>query len=226
MESIGYLENKFWEDTKCGNICSKENPIFGTQWKVELFDDYVLKTPRNGAVNTATELYNRHLKAIGIMEDGYYRSKGVKPPVPEMALVGNGVIQQRVTGRRLADFTDEEIMGFPESILVDLCHLLDCSLIANQDGSGIRDFVDLPGYNLNLPWPQRSIRALNPRYSINIMVDEQKGELFFVDPDMYFASTRNIGTKLAAASMKPMMMLFTEMFRDRIRKVLGERILE
>lgn len=226
MENIHELEERFWDDAKCDEVCSKEEPVFGTQWKVEFFNGYVLKTPRNSDANTAPELYNRHLKAIKIMRDGYYDSRGVEPPVPEMALVGNAVIQQRVNGRRLSDFTDEEIMDLPQGVLTDLYHLLGCSLVANQDGSGVRDFVDLPGYNFNLPWPQRSIRALQARYSINIMIDEQDGRLFFVDPDMYFASTRNIGTKLVAASMKPITMLFTRMFRDRIENVIKGRILE
>jgi len=223
MGKTDYLKEQAWEDTKSGNCCSEEL-ILGTQWSVELFGQYVLKTPREDAPNKAKELHGRHVTAIDMMKNGYYESRGLTPPVPDMDLFGHGLIQQRVKGRRLADFSDEEISALPESVLTDLHHLLECSLTVNQKGPGIRDFIDLPGYDLNLPWPQRSIRALQARYSINIMIDEQEGRLFFVDPDMYFASTRNIGTKLAAASMKPIMMLFTRMFRDRIGSVIKERI--
>lgn len=214
---------KTWAEEDLQEGRPPEDLIEGTQWRVGLYPGYVLKTPRNPKVHTAAQLYDRHMWAVDLMTREYYGHVDMTPPVPQMALVDENrrMVQQRVYGRTLDELTDEEIMLLPDETLHDLWLLLDCSLtVSNGDGM-LKDFLDLTGYNFKLPPFQRLIQALQTRYSTNIMIDHD-GNLVLVDPDCYYASARNLGTKISAASMKPLMMLFTKIFRDRIGKLLQE----
>ncbi len=197
--------------------------VNGTQWTVDVFGNYVKKTPRDPSVNTAGELFGRHQEAIALMNSQYYNQKGKKPPVPGMSMLSDEcMIQERVCGRRLNDLSDEEIASLPSDSLLDLYHLLNCALAVKNPKGILTDFVDLPGYNFDIPSWKRTWKAMQARYSINIMVGDD-GKIFFVDPDMYYASTRNAGTLVGAAVMKPVMMLFTKMFRDEILQILNDR---
>jgi hypothetical protein len=198
-----------------------EQKIEGTQWLVDLYeeaDGFAIKAPRNPSVNTTKELHGRHVKTIKLMRTKYYEPKGIdKIPVPKMALINNGqqMVQERVYGRTLDELTEDEIKALPAETLMDLWLLLDCALKVNSKNGRMTDFVDLPGYNFKLHPLKRIIRALQARYSINIMIGNDN-QLYFVDPDLYYASTRTPLTKASAASMKPLMMLLTRVFRDQI----------
>ena len=156
------------------------------------------------------------------MRKDYYEPRQIEQlPVPKMALINDGrqMVQERVYGRTLDQVTDEEISQLPQETLMDLWLLLDCTLKVSSKNGALKDFIDLPGYNFKLPTFKRIIRALQARYAINIMIGDDK-KLYFVDPDLYYSSTRNLGTKMSAALMKPLMMLYTRTFRNQIGELI------
>ena len=204
----------------------RQGIIEGTRWIVSLFPDCVIKTPRNPLRDRAKDLFNSHLSAIGLMQ-GYYNKNGYGPvPVPGMVLIPdkNRMVQERIFGKRLSDLTDEEIFQLPPHTLQGLINLISCSLEVSASRGILKDFPDLPGYNFDLPAPQRLWHALRARRSINILIDDERSNVHFVDPDLYYSSCRSPLTIATAALMKRIAMFpSARRFRRQLEEALELR---
>jgi len=196
--------------------------ILGTQWEVECFDGYVLKSPRNPDVDKADVLHSRHLIAMDAMNDQYYHPNNLGDvPVPPMIMLPDNskMVQLLSNGDCLADLSNEQLAGLPTDVIQALIHLLNASLVTTKKNGKLNDFPDLPGYNFKLRPDKRFIAALQARQSINILVGNQ---VDFVDPDLYFASCRNWLTKTMAWLMKPIMFQQAVQFRKLLNAILIE----
>ncbi|GEM_PF-5557226 len=227
LDSREMLFEQYQSDSSAG--VKPEQTVTGGQWVVEIYSGYVVKRPRDPK-NTAAKLHARQSEALAAMQVFYHLKGFGKVPVPDMHLFpkDNFVLQPRATGIRLAELSDDELAKQPPEILEALDRLMACTLevrkkirlvfgLAEKD---CEDFIDIPGWNLDIPWFKRFPRGVQSRYSTNIFTDSESGKIAFVDPDWAYVSTQSRFRMLTVMMAKGAMLKHMQRFRDQLHQLI------
>ncbi|MBI4994557.1 hypothetical protein HZC21_02840 [Candidatus Peregrinibacteria bacterium] len=211
----------------------------GTIFKVEIPeiaipDKYSVKKTPLGKQADVNALHSRMERIAKRVHDYLYKNFGCEANIPAMRVVDDSIRQQRVFGSTLNELSDYELYSLPDEILEDIELYTICADELNLGQNGQRDFLDVWGYDSQNNHFLKVLRALNIRFSTNLMVgyimnETESGvwqpsdeKLWLVDPDSYLASSTGIISKYGILVAKPTAIkFFTWLFRQKYLKTIN-----